>query len=270
MSLEKEELREEMNKMLESGNGSLVTRFALSCLGSIPFVGGAFGAGAGAWSEKEQSEYNKMFAAWLKLQEDEIKEIGITLAEVMIRVDITDEKIKERLQSREYLSILKKAFRDWSATESDKKRILIRNLLANSASTRLTTDDVVKLFVEWIGSYSEAHFDVIGVIYNNEGITRYQMWQELHGEKVREDSAEADLFKLIMHDLSIGHVIRQYRPIDRSGNFLKVANTKKRTNTRIMKSAFDNEKPYELTELGRQFVHYTMNEIVPRLEQSGT
>jgi hypothetical protein len=126
------------------------------------------------------------------------------------------------------------------------------------------------LFVEWIGSYSEANFDVIYVIYNNEGITRYQMWQELHGERLREDSAEADLFKLIIHDLSIGHVIRQYRPKDRSRNFLKVANTTKWPNSRYMKSAFDNEKPYELTELGRQFVHYIMNEIVPRLEQSRT
>lgn len=32
-----------------------------------------------------------------------------------------------------------------------------------------------------------------------------------------------------------------------------------------MASAFDDEKQYELTELGKQFVHYTMNEIVPRI-----
>ena len=33
-----------------------------------------------------------------------------------------------------------------------------------------------------------------------------------------------------------------------------------------VKSAFDNEEEYVLTELGRQFVHYAMNEIVPRIE----
>jgi len=32
-----------------------------------------------------------------------------------------------------------------------------------------------------------------------------------------------------------------------------------------MKSAFDDSEQYELTELGQQFVHYTMNEIVPRI-----
>ncbi|HVO86350.1 MAG TPA: hypothetical protein VMT23_01280, partial [Candidatus Binatia bacterium] len=30
-------------------------------------------------------------------------------------------------------------------------------------------------------------------------------------------------------------------------------------------SPFEDGKQYELTELGQQFVHYTMNEIVPRL-----
>ena len=32
-----------------------------------------------------------------------------------------------------------------------------------------------------------------------------------------------------------------------------------------MESAFEDTRPYVLTELGKQFVHYTMNEIVPRL-----
>jgi hypothetical protein len=35
-----------------------------------------------------------------------------------------------------------------------------------------------------------------------------------------------------------------------------------------MTSAFDDDKQYELTELGKQFVHYTMNEIVPRIAAS--
>lgn len=32
-----------------------------------------------------------------------------------------------------------------------------------------------------------------------------------------------------------------------------------------MESAFEDTKPYVLTELGKQFVHYTMNEVVTRL-----
>jgi len=36
-----------------------------------------------------------------------------------------------------------------------------------------------------------------------------------------------------------------------------------------MKSAFDDEEPYVLTELGSQFVHYTMNEVVKRISSQG-
>jgi hypothetical protein len=35
-----------------------------------------------------------------------------------------------------------------------------------------------------------------------------------------------------------------------------------------MKSAFDDQEPYVLTELGKQFVHYTMSDIVARLDSS--
>jgi hypothetical protein len=35
-----------------------------------------------------------------------------------------------------------------------------------------------------------------------------------------------------------------------------------------MESAFEDTKPYVLTELGKQFVHYTMNEVVTRIEEN--
>ena len=89
------------------------------------------------------------------------------------------------------------------------------------------------------------------------------MWDEIYSRPVREDSAEADLFKLIVHDLSVGHIARQHREKDRYGNFLRSRTRQRRGPTLV--SAFDDEKEYHLTELGKQFVHYTMNEIVPKL-----
>jgi hypothetical protein len=32
-----------------------------------------------------------------------------------------------------------------------------------------------------------------------------------------------------------------------------------------MESTFEDTKPYVLTELGKEFVHYTMNEVVKRI-----
>jgi hypothetical protein len=87
--------------------------------GAIPIVGGIFSGAAGAWSEEAQDHFNKVAASWMQLQRDEIKEIGITIAEILSRLDLNDENIRKRIESPEYLSLLKKAFRDWSATESE-------------------------------------------------------------------------------------------------------------------------------------------------------
>lgn len=256
-----------LDQALNNGNGPKIVRFILASLsGIIPIGGGLIGATAASWSEEEQEKVNELFLTWLKLQEDEIREIGRTIVEVIVRIDKNDKVIEERIRSTEYLKILKKCFRDWSAAESEEKRILIRNLLANAAGTRICSDDVIRLFVTWIDIYSEAHFAVIRNVFKNTGVTREQIWNNIHGTPVREDSAEADLFKLLIHDLSVGHIIRQHREKDYNGNYLK-EKPRKRSNypNPKMGSAFDDEKKYELTELGKQFVHYTMNEIVPRI-----
>lgn len=263
----KENLKKQLDTALKGGVGPKAARFALATLsGMIPGIGGVIGGIGAAWSEEDQDHVNQIFAAWLKLQEDELKEIALTIAEVMIRVDQTDERIKKRIESPEYLKIVKKCFRDWSAAESEEKRVLVRNLLANAAATEICSDDVIRMFVQWVEIYSEVHFAVVREIYRNPGGTRQQVWSVIHGEEVREDSAEADLFKLLFYDLSSGHVIRQHREKDYHGNFIKQTPKKPSgTPSRTMTSAFDDGKEYELTELGKQFVHYTMNEIVPKL-----
>jgi hypothetical protein len=259
-------LREEMEKALQGGAGPKLARFALACLSGVPFIGGALGGVAGFWSEADQARFNKLFAAWLQLQEQELREIGVTLMEVMARLDPNDPEIEKRIESPEYLSLVRKCFRDWSAAESEEKRHLIRNLLCNTAVSKLTSDDLVKLFIKWIDDYSEAHFAVIRDVYKHPGSSRQDIWVRIHGAQVREDSAEADLFRLLIHDLSVGRVIRQHREKDYHGNFIK--ERPKRSpgrGSRVMTSAFEDDKEYELTELGKQFVHYTMHEIVPKL-----
>lgn len=267
MLSEREDVKKELNKALESGVGSSVTKVFLALLGGIPIAGSIIGAGSAAWSEYEQNQFKKILTSWLKLQEDEIQEIGHTLVEIMMRIDRNDENVQKRIESPEYLSLVKKCFRDWSAAESEEKRILIRNLLSNAAGgEKICGDDVIRLFIEWIEHYSEGHFRIIKEIYKKPGITRHEIWLNIYTDKVREDSAEADLFRLLINDLSLGRVIRQHREKDYQGNFLK-AKPQKNSNSssKIMTSAFDDNKEYELTELGRWFVHYTMNEIVPKI-----
>jgi hypothetical protein len=260
---DKEKIEKDLADALSRGYGPRVARFALACLGGIPGVGWAFSGAGSAWSEAEQAHFNKVFAAWLKLQEAEVIEIGLTITEILTRLDLNDEKVRERIESPEYLKLLKKCFRDWSAAESEEKRVLIRNLLLNAASHRICSDDVVRMFIQWIEMYSESHFAVIKHIYKNPGCTQAEIWAAVHGGTVREDSAEADLFKLLIHDLSTGHVIRQHREKDYYGRFVKAPSRPKGTSSAVLTSAFDDDKTYELTELGKQFVRYTMEGVMP-------
>jgi hypothetical protein len=50
------------------------------------------------------------------------------------------------------------------------------------------------------------------------------------------------------------------------GNFYKKERTPSREGSvRIMESAFEGTKPYVLTALGKQFVHYVMEDVVPQI-----
>jgi hypothetical protein len=249
--------------------GGNAIRAVLSAAGgAIPFVGGLLSAGAGAWSEHEQAKVNEFLEHWLKMLQAEMAEKAQTILEITARLDLKDQKTSERIKSPEYQSLLRKAFRDWSGTESEEKRKLVRNILVNAADSSITSDDVVRLFLQWINDYSELHFTVITSIYNDQGVTRGRMWEKIGKEEVREDSADADLFKLLIRDLSTGGIIRQSREKDYAGNFLRKPSQRSRKGnfkSKTVESAFEETKGYELTELGNQFVHYAMTDLPLRI-----
>lgn len=85
---------------------------------------------------------------------------------------------------------------------------------------------------------------------------------------MREDSTDADLFRLLFRDLSTGGIIRQHRETDYAGNFIRKAPQRHSAQSGMpnaMKSAFDDEDGYELTQLGQQFVHYAMTDLPVKL-----
>lgn len=236
--------------------------------GIVPFAGGLLSAAAGAWSENEQENVNSFFKQWIKMLEDELVEKEKTILGIIARLDMHDEEIVKRIKSVEYQSLLKKTFREWPGAESEDKRKYIRNILANAAAARITSDDVVKLFIDWLKNYSELHFQVIAVIYNTNGISRGEIWRRLGKAPAREDSPEAGLYRLLVRDLNMGGIIRQHREKDHFGNFLTSSLARKRSSKgpRQMESAFDNEDLYELSELGQQFVHYAMSDLPLQIE----
>ena len=257
------------NELARNGKIARITRGALQVAGgAIPFAGGVLSAVAGAWSEKEQEKANRFFKHWIQMLQDELKEKEQTIIEIMARLDLQDEAISKRVESKEYQALVRKTFREWSGAESEEKRKYIRNILSNAAATQVTSDDVVRLFIDWINQYSEMHFQVIGAIYNSDGITRGQIWTKIGKGPVRENSADADLYKLLFRDLSTGGIIRQHRDVDQFGNFMPKPSQRRQKGSgqKPLVSAFDNMEGYELTALGRQFVHYAMTDLPLKIE----
>jgi hypothetical protein len=254
-------------KSHENGQGRRkFTRFVLAALGSVPWVGGLLGASAALHGEKDQSQVNDLLKQWLEEHTEKLARLTETIGQILDRLSGFGDQIQDRLESPEYLALVRRAFRSWDQADTDEKRQLIRKLLTNACATELCPDDLVRLFLAWIDSYHEAHFKVIREVYKNPGITRGGIWDRISKERPREDSAEADVYKLLIRDLSTGSVIRQQRATDGMGRFLKKPAVRNSiSGSQVMTSAFDDDDPYVLTELGNQFVHYTMNEIVPRI-----
>lgn len=263
----------EDNKLPEDGKVAKISRGALQIAGgAVPFAGGILSAIAGAWSENEQEKVNRFFEHWVRMLEDELKEKEETIIEIMARLDLQDKAISERVESKEYQSLVKKTFREWSGSESQEKRIYIRNILTMAAATRVSDDDVIRLYINWVNLYSELHFKVIGAIFNNNGITRGAVWRKIGKSPAREDSADADLYKLLFRDLSTGGIIRQHRETDYYGNFIAKSPERRPPGSgpKPPVSAFDEQEGYDLTELGQKFIHYAMSDLPLRIKFDST
>jgi len=252
---------------LGEGKRRKYERFVLAALSSIPWVGGVIGAAASLSAEKDQEQINDLQRAWLEEHKQKIADLGQTLTEIFGRLDGFGDEIKDRLESKEYLSLVRRVFRSWDVADTQDKRQMLKKLITNAGAIKLCPDDLIRLFANWIDQYHEAHFLVIKEIFKARRAARGQIWDRIHDKRPREDSAEADLFKYLIRDLSTGGVIRQERSVDYAGRFIK-KDTQAHSHdasSRLMESAFENTKPYVLTELGKQFVHYVMEDVVPQL-----
>ncbi|NJC28272.1 hypothetical protein GGR27_003795 [Lewinella antarctica] len=257
----------ELDKIKDSEKRNRIARFIIAALSSIPWIGGFFGATASLLAEREQSESNELYELWLQEHTRKIDDLGKSIAKILTRFKSFGDRVNERLESEEYLQLVTKGFRIYDKADSETKREFIRRLLANSVATNLSSDDVIQLFLDWIEKYNDLHLYVIKYVYSSPGITRGAIWDRIYDFRPKENSSEADLYKLLFRDLSTGGVIRQHREVDYNGNYIKKTARRKSTSSNL-KSAFDDYDSYELTELGSNFVHYCMEDIVPQIGES--
>lgn len=261
-----EDLRKELERAAPSTRKRIYEKFILAALGSIPWVGGFISAAVSLKTEEGSTKTDDLQSRWLNEHEEKMASLGSTLEVIAERFNSLGAEIEERIQTDDYLDLVRKSFRAWDESDTNEKRRYVANLVVNSAGTDICSDDVVRLFIDWLMKYHEAHFAVIREIYQRPGITRYDIWMAVYGELVPENSAEADLYRLLIRDLSTGSVIRQHRQTTHDGRFLKQKTARRgKSGSGTLESAFERTKAYELTELGKQFIHYTMNEAVQRI-----
>src|SRR5664280_317627 len=244
----------------------------MAAVGKIPWIGGVIAAGAAYASGQSGVKREDLLREWLEEHYAKLRLLQATLQEMAARLEGFGEEVEKRITSEEYLQLVRKTFSQWDQADTDEKRRILVQLITNAAGTRICSDDVIRLFLGWIDTYHEAHFAVIRAIYErrSNAPTRYEIWVSIYGPQLpRDDSAEADLYKMLIRDLSTGGVIRQPRETDYMGRYRTKTRGPRQVSSGTMKSAFDDSEEYVLTELGSQFVHYTMTELVQRLGGDG-
>ena len=249
---------------ITGGNWKKYTRVTMAALGILPWVGSLLGAAATLSSENDQEGTTKLLFLWIKEHEIKLKELGATLNSIYGRFESFGERINVRIESEEYLGLVRKTFKKWDEAETLEKRDMLRKLITNAGGITVVQDDWVRMFLDWIEQYHELHFSIIAQIHKNPDITRKKMWMNVKGSIPKDNSSEADMFKLLIDDLTRGRVIRQKREVNSQGQFYKKQRREARQSD-FMESPFDDEDPYVLTELGTGFVQYVMNELTPQI-----
>lgn len=142
-----ERLREELAKSEPTRKKRIIEKFVLADLGSIPWVGGFLSAAASYKAEGSSIKQNNLQTQWLEEHQGKLNDLREALEEIQRRFEMLGESVDERIQSEEYLGLVRKAFRIWNDADISEKRRYAVNIVTNSAGTRVCSDDVVRLFL---------------------------------------------------------------------------------------------------------------------------
>ena len=117
-----DKIRSELLKIEDKGKKTRVTRFIISALSSIPWVGGVIGASTSLHGEKEQSKINDLQKLWLEGHHKKIEELAHTIFNIIERLETSGTETHNRLESEEYLSLVRKGFKEWDNAETTEKK----------------------------------------------------------------------------------------------------------------------------------------------------
>ena len=97
--------------------------------------------------DEGQSKTDSIQRQWLEQHAEKLRHLQETLETILVRLSSFGDEIQERLESEEYLSLVRQAFRLWDQSATEEKRVLFQQLLTNAGASRICSDDVVRLFL---------------------------------------------------------------------------------------------------------------------------
>ncbi len=264
-------LRQELADAIPSRRRSALEKVIAAAIGGIPWVGQVAAIGIAMKGEEAAQHRDALLGVWIETQAERYKWLQAELSEDIARIDKMHQATDERLESEEYLQLVRRTFRVWDRADSDTKRRYAGNVAVNAAGTRVVDDDVVRLFIDLLDQLHELHLRVIHELFDEPRITRRKLWDRIYGTSPpKENSAEADLWRVLIRELSFGGLARQHKETTAAGDFIDNRSSPRprrppTAGPRVVGSSFEDVEQYELTNLGRQFVHYVMTDVVGQI-----
>ena len=117
-----EHLKSELAKLVPSRRKRVIEKFILAALGSIPWIGGFLSAAAEFRGEEGNIHQDSLQTQWLEEHQTKLVELKETLEEIHRRFEALGSAIDSRIQSAEFLGLVRKAFRTWDEADTQEKR----------------------------------------------------------------------------------------------------------------------------------------------------
>ncbi len=113
----------------------VLRKFIMAALGAVPWVGSLLNAVQAFKEEGSQIKTDAIQRQWLEEHKIKFQNLARDLSEITRRLESVGEDIQDRIESEEYLALVRKAFRIWDQSDTDQKREYVRRLIANAGAT---------------------------------------------------------------------------------------------------------------------------------------
>jgi len=105
------QIRDELIKRFKSKKRRLFSKVITAALGSVPWVGGFISTFAAYKDEKDNIKDNELYQQWIQEHSRKMELLGQTIISVLERLEEFPDDINERLESENYLDLVRQPFR---------------------------------------------------------------------------------------------------------------------------------------------------------------